>query len=109
MPIPGGFEELQPSIPILVMLNLNGSTSVTVIVLGQSAVTKDPTEPDMFSIVGDITIAAAVTKTAILEINEECVGIGSAVIVGFISEIVWLLPILLILVVAIINLLYLAL
>jgi hypothetical protein len=63
----------------------------------------------MFSIVGDITIAAAVTKKAILEINEECVGIGAAVIVGFISDTVWLLPILVILVVAMINLLYLVL
>jgi hypothetical protein len=59
----------------------------------------------MSSIVGDITIAAAVTKKAMLEINEEWVGISSAVIVGFISEMVWLLPILLIIVVAMINLL----
>ena len=72
MPIPGGFKVLYPSIPILVILTINGNTDVGVIVAAQSAVTKDPTEPDMFSIVGDITIAAAVTKKAILEINEEC-------------------------------------
>ena len=59
----------------------------------------------MSSIVGEIAIVAAVTKKAMLEINEECVDIFSAVVVGFISEIVWLMPILVIMVVAIINLL----
>ena len=63
----------------------------------------------MSSIVGEIAIAAAVTAKAILEINEEWLVIFSAVVVGFISEMVWLLPILVILVVAMINLLYLVL
>ena len=63
----------------------------------------------MFSIVGDIKIVAAVIAKAMLEIIEEWPGICSAVIVGFISEIVWLLPILVILVSAMINLLCLAL
>jgi hypothetical protein len=34
MPIPGGFEVLYPSIPILVIVNLNGRISVTVVTLG---------------------------------------------------------------------------
>ena len=59
----------------------------------------------MSSIVGEIAIVAAVTKKAMLEINEEWVDIFSAVVVGFISDMVWLLPILLIMVVAMTNLL----
>ena len=59
----------------------------------------------MFSIVGDIKIAAAVITKAMLEINEEWPGMFSNVVVGFMSEMVWLLPILVILVVAMINLL----
>ena len=59
--------------------------------------------------VGEIAIAAAVTTKAMPETNEEQPGIFSAVVVGFMSEMVWLLPILVILVVAMINLLRLAL
>ena len=59
----------------------------------------------MSSIVGEIAIAAAVTKKAMVEIIEEWPDMFSAVIVGFMSDMVWLLPIFVILVVAMINLL----
>ena len=59
----------------------------------------------MSSIVGEIAIAAAVTKKAMVEIIEEWLDMFSAVIVGFMSDMVWLLPIFVILVVAMINLL----